>query len=71
MYDVHEPVVRLRPVLVNHDVNVRGAPVVVTRVDGGYLYHATGIGVPTTTKPGLRLVEAMGTVPAVIASCIG
>ena len=50
---MYKPVVRLGPVLVNHEVNVRGAPGVVTRVYGGHLHHATGVSVPTATEEGL------------------
>jgi len=68
---MYEPVLRLSPVLVNHNVNVWGATVVVTRVDGGYLYHTIRVGVPTTTEPGLRGVGGVGYVTAIFASCIG
>ena len=68
---MYGPVFRLGPVIVDHDVNVGGAAVVVARVDGGHLYHTVGVGVPTTTEPGLLLVEVTGAVPTVLASCIG
>ena len=65
---MYEPVLRLGPVLVNHEVDVRGAPSIVTRVDGGDLHHAIGVGVPTTTEKGLRVVVVVGAVSAVLAS---
>ena len=68
---MYEPVLRLGPILVNHDVNVRGAPVVVTRIDGGHFDDAIGVGVPATTEPGLRVVIVIGTISTVLASCIG
>jgi len=68
---MYEPVFGLSPVLVNHNVNVRGATVVVTRVDGGYLYHTIRVGVPTTTEPGRRGVGRVGVVSAIEAGCIG
>ena len=68
---MYEPVGGFSPVLVNHHVNVRGATGVVTRVDGGDLHYAIRVGVPTTTKEGLLAVKCIGTVPAIIASCVG
>ena len=68
---MYEPVVRLTPVLVNHEVNVRGTTGVKTRVDCSYLYDTICIGVPTTAEPGLHGIEISGMVSAVIAECIG
>ena len=68
---MYEPVFRLSPVRVNHEVSVRGATVVETRVDGGHLHNAVYVGVPTSTEEGLRAVEIVGNVSAVLASCIG
>ena len=68
---MYEPVVGLSPILVNHDVNMRGATGVETRVDGGHFHNTTRISVPTTTEPGLRAVERIGVVSAIEASCIG
>ena len=55
----------------NHNVDVRGATGVETRKDGGDLHHTIRVGVPTTTEEGLRAVESIGTISAVVASCIG
>jgi len=68
---MYEPIGRLTPVTVNHDMNVWGTTGVVTGMDGSYLRHAIHIGVPTTTKPGLHAVESIGHVCTVLASCIG
>ena len=68
---MHEPVFGLNPILVNHDVNVRSATGVETRVDGGHFHNTLRVSVPTTTKPGLCAVERIGVVSAVGASCIG
>ena len=69
VHDVYEPISTFGPVLVNHEVNMWGAPIVVTRIDGGYFHHAICISVPTTAEPALRAVE-IGTVPAVLAGGI-
>ena len=74
-----EPVGRFYPVLVNHQVNVRGAIVVVGGVDSGQLHNAFFVSVPTTTEPGLAAVEstraarfeAKGGVPAVQTGRVG
>ena len=68
---MYKPVSRLDPVLVNHEVDVRGATGIITGVDSGHLYHAIRIGIPTTTEPSLATVESAGIVPAIVASCIG
>jgi len=68
---MYEPVFGFSPVLVNHYVNVRGATVVETRVDGGHFYHTIRIGVPTTTEPGLTGLDRGGLVSTVEASGIG
>ena len=68
---MYEPVCGLSPFLVNHNVDVLGATIVVTREYGSYLYHTIRVGVPTTTEPGLRSVGRVGFVSAIKASCIG
>ena len=68
---MHEPVSGLNPVLVNHEVNMRGAVRVITGVDSGHLHHAIRVGVPTTTKPSHFAIDSIGVVPAIVASCIG
>jgi len=67
---MYEPVIRLTPVLVNHNVNVRGAAGIKTRVDCSYLHDTLCVGERTTTEPGLHAVESTGTVRAIIANCI-
>jgi len=67
---MYEPVTRLGPVLVNHEVDVGGATFVETRVDGGHLHDAFRVGVPTATEPALPPVETTGRVRAVYAICI-
>jgi len=69
-HDIYEPVARLGPVLVNHEVDVRGATFVVTRVDGGHLRDAFRVGVPTATEPALPTAETTGRVRAVQAICV-
>ena len=68
---MYEPVSGFSPVLVNHDMNVRGTTVVVTRVDGGDLHNSVRIGVPTTAEEGFRIVEIVGTISAIPSSCVG
>ena len=67
---MYEPVWSLSPVLVNHEVNVRGATAVETGINGAHFHHTIRVGVPTTTEPGLGAVET-GTVSAVHAEGIG
>ena len=45
---MYEPVSRLDPVLVDHEVNVRGTIVVEARVDRGHLHHTIRVSVPAT-----------------------
>lgn len=68
---MYGPVIRLAPILVNHEMNVGGAAVVITRVDSSHLHHAVCVGVPTTTEPALQAVEITARVCAVITKCIG
>lgn len=44
---------------------------VVTGVDGGQLHDAVRVSVPSTTEEGLRVVEVIGSVPAIETSRIG
>jgi len=72
-----EPVRRFDPVHVDHEVNVRGAIVVVGRVDSGQFHHAVLVSFPTAAKPGLTAVEcavlakAKGGITAVQSGSIG
>lgn len=68
---IHEPIGGLGPVLVNHDVDVWSAAVVVTGVDGGHLHDAVRVRIPPPAKEGLRAVEIVGFVPTVEAGCVG
>ena len=68
---LYRPVIRLAPILVNHEMNVGGAAVVITRVDSSHLNHTVCVGVPTTTEPALQAVEITARVCAVITKCIG
>jgi len=74
---MYEPVFRLDPVHVDHEMNVRGTIVVVGGVDGGQFHHAFLISVPTTAEPGLVAVEcavlakAKGGITAVQSGRIG
>ena len=57
---MYEPVGRFDQVLVDHEVDMRGATVVETRVDGSQLHNAVCVSVPTTAEPGLVAVESTG-----------
>jgi len=67
VHNIYEPVGGLTPVLANHDVDVRGATVVVPGVDGSHLHHTIRISVPTAAEPALGVVEGRGIVCAVLA----
>lgn len=76
---MYEPVGRLDRVLVDHDVDMRGATVVETRVNGSHFRDTICISVPATAEPGLFAVESTGAagfegkggVPAVHTGRIG
>ena len=59
---MYEPVGRFDPVLVDHEMNVWSATIVVTRVDGNQLHNAVRVSVPAATEPGLVTVESTGAV---------
>jgi hypothetical protein len=58
--DVYEPVGRLDPVLVDHEMNVRSTVVVIFRVYSSHLHNAVRVSVPTAAEPCLAAVEGTG-----------